>query len=96
MSQNWRSKTTSFLPSPAAVDAVLGGPEGVLAGLAPGGAWIEMSTNDPDEIRRLSSLAQAKGIACLEAPVTGGVHKAATADITVLVGGDQNVFEAHR
>jgi 3-hydroxyisobutyrate dehydrogenase len=84
------------LPSPAAVAAVVEGEDGVLAGLRPGGAWIEMSTNDPEEIKRLAALAEAKGIACLEAPVTGGVHKAATGEITILVGGDEAVFAAHR
>jgi 3-hydroxyisobutyrate dehydrogenase len=84
------------LPSPAAVAAVLEAADGVLAGLRPGGTWIDMSTNDPDEVGRLAALAAARGIACLEAPVTGGVHKAATGEITVLVGGDQAAFEAHR
>ena len=83
------------LPSPAAVAAVVEGADGVLAGLRRGSAWIEMSTNDPDEIRRLAGLAAARGIACLEAPVTGGVHKAATGEVTVLIGGDPAVFEAH-
>jgi 3-hydroxyisobutyrate dehydrogenase len=84
------------LPSPTAVAAVVEGADGVLAGLPPGSAWIDMSTNDPDEIKRLAARAAARGIACLEAPVTGGVHKAATGEITVLVGGDEAVFEAHR
>lgn len=84
------------LPSPTAVAAVVEGADGVLAGLPPGGAWIDMSTNDPEEIKRLAARAAARGIACLEAPVTGGVHKAATGEITVLVGGDEAVFEAHR
>ncbi len=83
------------LPSPAAVAAVVEAADGVLAGLRPGGAWIDMSTNDPDEIRRLAVQAAARGIGCLEAPVTGGVHKAATGEITVLVGGERAVFEAH-
>ncbi len=83
------------LPSPAAVAAVVEGADGVLAGLRPGGAWIDMSTNDPDEILRLAAVAGTRGIACLEAPVTGGVHKAASGEITVLVGGDPAVFEAH-
>jgi 3-hydroxyisobutyrate dehydrogenase len=55
-----------------------------------------MSTNDPDEIKRLAAQAATRGIACLEAPVTGGVHKAATGEITVLVGGDAAAFAAHR
>lgn len=84
------------LPSPAASAAVVTGRDGVLEGLAPGGTWIEMSTTDDDEIRRIATLAAAKGIKTLEAPVTGGVHRAASGRITVLVGGEQAVFEAHR
>jgi 3-hydroxyisobutyrate dehydrogenase len=83
------------LPSPAAVNAVVSGENGLLAGLKRGGAWIDMSTNDRHEIKRLAALAAEKGIACLEAPVTGGVHKAAAGEITVIVGGDQAVYEAH-
>jgi 3-hydroxyisobutyrate dehydrogenase len=84
------------LPSPAVSEAVLAGPDGILAGLAKGGAWIEMSTLGRDEIQRLAAVAAAKGIAVLECPVTGGVHKAADGEITVLVGGDQALFERHR
>jgi 3-hydroxyisobutyrate dehydrogenase len=84
------------LPSPAASAAVVTGRDGVLDGLASGGTWIEMSTTDDDEIRRIAKLAAAKGIATLEAPVTGGVHRAAAGRITVLVGGDKAVFDAHR
>ena len=83
------------LPSSKAVSAVVSAANGVLAGLAAGGTWIDMSTNDREETIRLAALAAAKGVAALEAPVTGGVHKAAAGDITVLVGGDQKVYEAH-
>jgi 3-hydroxyisobutyrate dehydrogenase len=83
------------LPSPTAVSAVVSGADGILVGLKPGGTWIDMSTNDGHETQRLAALAAAKGIACLEAPVTGGVHKAASGHITVLVGGDRAVYEAH-
>ena len=83
------------LPSSKAVSAVVSADNGVLAGLAAGGTWIDMSTNDREETIRLAALAAAKEVAALEAPVTGGVHKAAAGDITVLVGGDQKVYEAH-
>ena len=83
------------LPSSKAVSAVVSADNGVLAGLAAGGTWIDMSTNDREETIRLAALAAAKGVAALEAPVTGGVHKAAAGDITGLVGGDQKVYEAH-
>jgi 3-hydroxyisobutyrate dehydrogenase len=83
------------LPSPAAVTRVVTGENGLLAGLRPGGTWIDCSTNDLHELKRLAGLAAIDGIHCLEAPVTGGVHKAASGDITVLVGGDKAIFEAH-
>lgn len=83
------------LPSSKAVSAVVSGANGLLAGLAAGSTWIDMSTNDREETIRLAALAAAKGVAALEAPVTGGVHKAAAGDITVLVGGDQKVYAAH-
>ncbi len=83
------------LPSPKAVTAVVSGERGILAGLKPGGTWIDMSTNDRHEILRLAELAAQRGVACLESPVTGGVHKAASGAITVLVGGDEAVYKAH-
>ncbi len=79
------------LPSPAAVTAVVAGPEGILAGLAPGTCWIDSSTNDLHELQRLAALAAARGIDTLEAPVTGGVHRAAAGLITVIIGGDTAV-----
>jgi 3-hydroxyisobutyrate dehydrogenase len=66
----------------------------VLEGLQPGGTWIEMSTTDKHELSKLAALAAERGIATLEAPVTGGVHLAATGDVTVIVGGDADAAEA--
>jgi 3-hydroxyisobutyrate dehydrogenase len=83
------------LPSPVTSSAVLTGENGVLKGLRSGGTWIEMSTTDQREIERVSALAAAQGVATLAAPVTGGVHRAAAGEITVLVGGERPVFETH-
>jgi 3-hydroxyisobutyrate dehydrogenase len=83
------------LPSVEVVTRVVEGPAGVLEGLAGGGTWIDMSTNDPHELQRLALIAAGKGVATLEAPVTGGVHRAAAGMITVLVGGDETVYRAH-
>jgi len=83
------------LPSPEVVAASVEGPGGILEGLAPGGTWIDMSTNDVHELQRLAALAAERGVRTLEAPVTGGVHRAAAGMITVLVGGDEAVFAAH-
>ncbi len=84
------------LPSPKASDAVVNGEKGVLNALKRGGTWIEMSTTDQKEITRIAKIAAAKGIDVLEAPVTGGVHRAAAGEISVLVGGDKKVFDAHK
>jgi 3-hydroxyisobutyrate dehydrogenase len=81
------------LPSPAATKAVLGEALGVLR---PGTTWIEMSTNDFAVIEALAKQAESSGIATLACPVTGGVHRAEAGEITVLVGGAQQVFETHK
>ena len=81
------------LPSPTVSEKVL---RQILEGLKPGGTWIENSTNGRDEMKRLAAMAEAGGVRVLEAPVTGGVHLAARGEITVLVGGEKEVFELHR
>jgi 3-hydroxyisobutyrate dehydrogenase len=80
------------LPTPAASAAVL---DLALPAMRPGSTWIEMSTNDFAEIEVLAARAQALGVATLACPVTGGVHRAEAGDITVLVGGAQQVFAQH-
>jgi 3-hydroxyisobutyrate dehydrogenase len=80
------------LPSPAVSQRVL---DGILAGIAPGGTWIEMSTNGEAEVLRMAAQCAAKGVRMLECPVTGGVHLAASGRITVIVGGDAEVFALH-
>jgi 3-hydroxyisobutyrate dehydrogenase len=55
-----------------------------------------MSTNDQGTIERLAKIAAARGVASLEAPVTGGVHLAARGEITIVVGGEADIFARHR
>lgn len=81
------------LPSPAVVKTVMLAENGVLAGLKKGGVWMEMSTNDRHVIEEIAAKAAAQGIDTLESPVTGGVHKAASGKITVLIGGDKAVYD---
>jgi len=81
------------LPSPAVSQKVL---DQLLQGLPPGATWIEMSTLGRDDILRLAAVAAAKGVRTMEAPVTGGVHLAGQGKVTVLAGGDADLFEAHR
>ncbi len=84
------------LPSPAAVATVMEADDGVLAGLGDGAVWIEMSTTDATEVRRLAALAAERGAATLEAPITGGCHRAVSGDISILAGGERGDFERCR
>lgn len=84
------------LPSPAASEAVLTGPDGAFAHMTPGSTWIEMSTLGVEDIKRLAALAQEHGLNTLEAPLTGGVHRAVTGEMTILTGGDEAILNAHR
>jgi len=81
------------LPSPAVSRKVVEGPGGVFENLKSGGVWIEMSTTDFEDLKRLQSEASLRGINVLECPVTGGVHLANSGEITVLVGGEEDVFQ---
>lgn len=60
-----------------------------------GGTWIDLSTTDEEEVKRLGPLAKQRGIDLLEAPLTGGVHLVRSGDMTVLVGGDRAVLARH-
>ena len=81
------------LPSPAASSAVLEADDGVIAGLRPGHVWIEMSTTDASEITRLGERVAAAGASTVDCPVSGGCHRAATGNISILAGCDRPTFD---
>lgn len=81
------------LPSPAVVSQVMEAEDGVIAGLGPEKIWLEMSTTDESEVRRLAKPVQAAGAVPLDGPVSGGCHRAATGNISIFVGGDRAGFE---
>ncbi|HEX9857594.1 MAG TPA: NAD(P)-dependent oxidoreductase [Paracoccaceae bacterium] len=80
------------LPSPSVSEAVLAQ---ILPVMKPGATWIENSTLGRDDILRLGALAADQGVRLMEAAVTGGVHLAGRGEITVLAGGDRDLFELH-
>ncbi|WP_272010475.1 NAD(P)-dependent oxidoreductase [Roseovarius sp. ZX-A-9] len=84
------------LTSPKVSTAVMTGPNGALAALSPGATWIETSTTEVDELLRIAALARERGIGTLEAPVTGGVHRAERGEITVLIGGCADELARHQ
>ncbi len=81
------------LPSPSASADVMERPDGVLAGLRPGQIWLEMSTTDAVEIRRLGALVAARGALAMDCPVSGGCHRAETGNISIFAGGTRAAFE---
>jgi len=81
------------LPSPAASADVMERPNGILAGLRPGMIWLEMSTTDADEIRRLGALVEARGALAMDCPVSGGCHRAETGNISIFAGGTRAAFD---
>ncbi|MDT8345352.1 MAG: NAD(P)-dependent oxidoreductase [Thermohalobaculum sp.] len=81
------------LPSPAASAAVMERADGVLAALRPGAIWVEMSTTDAAEVRRIGAKVAAAGGHAADCPVTGGVHRAASGNIAILAGCERAVFD---
>jgi len=79
------------LPNPAASAAVV---QAMLAHVKPGKIWLEMSTTDETEVKRLGALVQAKGGQTVDCPVSGGCHRADTGNISIFAGCDRHSFEA--
>jgi 3-hydroxyisobutyrate dehydrogenase len=78
------------LPSPAASDAVM---QDMLDEVCAGKLWMEMSTTDETEIKRLAKLVMERGGAAVDCPVSGGCHRAETANISIFAGCDRDTFE---
>ena len=82
------------LPMPNVVEQVALGPDGIAATAKRGTVYIDLSTNAPATARRCAAGMQAKGLAMLEAPVSGGTARAKDGTIVIMVGGDAATFEA--
>jgi 3-hydroxyisobutyrate dehydrogenase len=78
------------LPGPKEVEAV---GEQLLESMRPDSAWFDLSTNSPTVVRRIHAGFERKGIAMLDAPVSGGPHGAKSGKLALLVGGDKAVFD---
>lgn len=78
------------LPNPAASDMVM---QQMLPEMRAGKIWMEMSTTDADEVRRLGELVAERGGAAVDCPVSGGCHRADTGNISIFAGCDRAVFE---
>ena len=81
------------LPSPKICAEVMEGNDGVISGISKNKIWLEMSTTDESEIKRLGKLVKERDAIPLDGPVSGGCHRAATGNISIFVGGERNAFE---
>ncbi len=81
------------LPSPKICAEVLESKGGIIDTIQKDQIWIEMSTTEDDQLKRHASLIQQKNAIALEAPVSGGCHRAATGNISIFVGGSREGFD---
>ena len=81
------------LPSPKICAEVMEAEDGIINGLSENKIWLEMSTTDEAEIKRISKKIIAKKAIPLDGPVSGGCHRAATGNIAIFVGGERKAFD---
>jgi 3-hydroxyisobutyrate dehydrogenase len=81
------------LPTPADVESVGFGPDGLAAGLRKGAAWFDLSTNSVDGVRSAHARLAEQGVHFLDAPVSGGPGGAASGKLAIWVGGERALFD---
>ncbi len=86
--------TFTMVANTQALEAVTGGPDGVLAALEPGKVYIDMSTVSPAASRALSVQVRERGAQMLDAPVSGSAVTLDAGQLSVMVGGEYEVYEA--
>jgi 3-hydroxyisobutyrate dehydrogenase len=79
---------------PRDVESVILGAEGALSGCKPGSTIVDMTTSEPSLAREIARQAAAKGVACLDAPVSGGDIGAREARLSIMIGGDRETADA--
>jgi len=77
----------------AALEAIVEGPEGILAGLTPGKFYVDISTVSPEYSRVVAAKVRAKGCDMVDAPVSGSVITLQEGKLSVMVGGGKDTFE---
>ena len=81
------------LPSPEVSSQVMEANDGIINGLSKNKIWLEMSTTDENEVKRLGEKVIAKQSIPMDGPVSGGCHRAASGNIAIFVGGERKAFE---
>jgi 3-hydroxyisobutyrate dehydrogenase-like beta-hydroxyacid dehydrogenase len=88
--------TLSMVTNTQALQAVAGGPDGIIAGLSAGKIYVDMSTVSPAASRELAQQVQAKGAQMLDAPVSGSVSTLEEGKLSIMVGGKREAVERAR
>jgi 3-hydroxyisobutyrate dehydrogenase-like beta-hydroxyacid dehydrogenase len=83
----------SMVTNSAALEAIVEGPEGILAGLTAGKFYVDISTVSPEYSRVVAAKVRAKGCDMVDAPVSGSVITLQEGKLSVMVGGRQETFE---
>ncbi len=83
----------SMVTNTSALQEVLTGPQGIMHGLGPGKIYIDMSTVSPAISRKLAEEVAAKGAHMLDVPVSGSVITLEQGNLSLMVGGDEAIFE---
>jgi 3-hydroxyisobutyrate dehydrogenase len=78
---------------PADVSAVVLGEDGVLAGISSGGTLVDMTTSEPSLAVEIAAVAARKGVAAVDAPVSGGDVGARNATLSIMIGGEEDAVE---
>ncbi len=81
------------LPSPEVSAEVMEADDGILNGLSENKIWLEMSTTDENEVKRIGKKVLAKNATPMDGPVSGGCHRATTGNIAIFIGGERKAFE---
>jgi len=84
------------LPGPKEMQQLALGSGGLLESMRPGTAWFDLSTNSPTVVRDLAKRFQEKGIALLDAPVSGGPSGTRSGKLAIYVSGERDQFDRHK
>jgi 2-hydroxymethylglutarate dehydrogenase len=87
-------RTICIVETTAQAESVIAGERGIVKSAKPGHIVICMSTIDPFAARRLAETLAARGVAMLDAPVSGGTERAKSGELSIIAGGDQATFDA--
>ena len=87
-------RTICIVETTAQAESVIAGERGIIQSAKPGHIVICMSTIDPFAARRLAEALAARGVAMLDAPVSGGTERAKSGELSIIAGGDQATFDA--